>query len=87
MKGLTKRGIALLIDGIIFGILYVCVERILPDWFMNLGALGKIILFIPFFCKDLLFKNASLGKKLLGVSIYTSTWEVPGALQLIKRSV
>ncbi len=70
-----KRLIALFIDWIVTGFL-VSVPTdlskiILTKNFRLILELGMIILFIIlFFHKDLLFKNASLGKKIMGIGIY-----------------
>ena len=36
--------------------------------------------------RDLLFRNASLGKKILGIVILNDDWQPPQGLALIKRS-
>lgn len=90
MKIIYKRCIAAMIDTFMFGICFVCLEKLLPDWFdwfKNLRTIGYIILLLPFYFKDLIFKNASLGKKMFGLSIYTTDWNKPSFFKTVKRSV
>ena len=87
MKILTKRCFAALIDSFIFAMLLVLATEVIPpEYFEVLGVFGYLILFVPFFMRDLLFRNASLGKKLLGISIYSENWTVPSIKTLLLRA-
>ena len=85
MKISTKRALALLIDSFIFGIAVAILQLFFPDMLKGKGLL-LILLFIPFFCRDIVFANASLGKRLLGICIYDSEWKRPSFIKLILRS-
>ena len=86
MKILKKRALAFLIDGFMFSILWVYGQSFLLNWFPNAGKIINIILFVPLFFKDLVFRNASIGKKLLGIEIYNDDWKSPSFGTLIKRA-
>ena len=51
------------------------------------GIVGGLITFVPIFLKDLVFRNASIGKKLLGIVIYDNNWQPPKVKILVKRTV
>ena len=87
MKILKKRAIALLIDGLILGVYYELLKLILPESFFNFGTVSYIVIFAPFFFRDCAFKNASIGKKIMGIEIFTTTWSKPNILHLAKRSL
>ena len=87
MKIFEKRVIAILIDGFVFGAIYTLFkEMIIPKQFFDLGLILYLILFFPLFCKDFLFKNASLGKKIMGIEIFDCNWKKPKGYILIKRT-
>ena len=69
MKIITKRKFALFIDSFIFGSIIAVFQLFIPDLLLNKGIMVGFIL-IPFFVKDIVFKNASIGKKFLGICIY-----------------
>jgi len=79
--------IAILIDGFVFGAFYTLLKDfIIPDPFFDLGIISYLILFLPLFCKDMLFRNASLGKKIMGISIFDRNWKKPSFPLLFKRA-
>jgi hypothetical protein len=85
---LEKRILAILIDGFVFGAIYTLLKDfVIPEPFFKLGLISYLILFIPLFCKDMLFGNASLGKKVMGIKIYTTDWKKPTPLLLFKRAL
>ena len=87
MKIFQKRICAVSIDTLLFGSVFIPIIKIMPDWYLNtLGAFGYLIFFVPFFCRDFLFRNASLGKKLMGIAIYDNRWQKPTLSLLFKRS-
>ncbi len=85
MKILKKRGLAYFFDAFIVAFIIVGIQS-----FANYLFDGKVQIQIPliilFFIRDYLFKNASLGKKIFGLRIYTTKWEKPDFLLLLKRS-
>ena len=85
MKIIKKRAFALLIDSFIFGSVVAGLQLIFPNLLKDRGIL-LIFLFIPFFCRDIVFGNASPGKRILGISIYSTNWEKPSLKTLILRS-
>lgn len=88
MSIFRKRVFANLIDSFIYGTIYALVQISVPG-FTNLVINSKIfvvIIFIPFFFRDILFRNASIGKKLLGISIYDRNWKPPKIRTLVIRS-
>ena len=87
MKVMKKRLIALLIDGFIFGVLYELCRTFLFDAFFELGVLSYVIMFLPFIFKDCVFKNASIGKKVVGICIFTTKWDQPSIFALAKRTL
>ena len=86
MKILTKRAIALFIDGLVFGIYYSLCHNILSNWIEYLGTVVYVILLVPLFFKDIIFRNASIGKKIMGIAIYDVNWEKPKLAILVKRA-
>ena len=87
MRLLFKRGIALIIDGFLFGLLYVPCEWYISNRFQSIGSFGYLILFLPFFLKDLAFGKVSIGKKILGLQIFDINCQKPKSLILIKRAI
>ena len=88
MKILKKRAIAILIDCFIHGILMVSFLEItsLSKYTVG-GSNWELLLFIPLLFKDALFRNASIGKKIVGIEIYDVNWDKPTLKALVKRSV
>ena len=86
MKVLKKRIFALFFDSFILGVYYEMCRRFLPEWFSYLGSLGYVLLLSPFVLKDLVFRNASIGKKIMGLRIYDINWQKPSFSVLIKRT-
>ena len=85
MKILKKRAIAAFIDSFLFGSAVAACQLAIPDLLDGKGLL-LILLFIPFFCRDFLFLNASIGKKIMGIAIYDRKFERPKLFTLFKRS-
>ena len=97
----TLRLTAELIDEFLLVIILVIFTSIdSPDWFwmitfdsgipflsLTIPSIGGAILLFYFFTKDLMFKNASLGKRMMGLIILDDKWNVPNAKQIFKRGV
>ena len=83
MKILRKRSIAYLIDVIIFAVIYhFTLYRIIDK-------IPEFLIFLvicPLFFRDIVFRNASIGKMMMGISIYDKNWKKPSIWKLIKRS-
>ena len=84
MKILTKRIFAVFVDGHIHAFIVAGIQFLLPEWFTEYYLTAFLI--IPFFFKDLLFKNASLGKIIFGLRIYDKNWEKPKLRVLTLRA-
>ena len=85
MKILKKRAIAFIIDCFVFGLLLTAIQ---PGFKFNM-EIPKLFFFlmvIPFFIRDVFFRNASLGKKILGIAVYDEEWKAPKLSLLVKRS-
>ncbi len=83
MKILTKRFVAYFIDVMIFAIIYhfafyEIIDRI-PDALLFLTV-------SPLLLKDIIFRNASIGKVMMGISIYSTSWKKPPVWKLACRS-
>lgn len=89
MKILKKREIAVFIDTLTVGIIHTVGIQVLETVFKlsSIGTILNVILITPIFFKDLVFKNASIGKKIMGIAIYDDKWNKPNAKQIIKRSL
>ena len=93
----NKQIIAFIIDYFIIALIMVaCCVSNLPDWFWKIEfevatvpvsfySFGAILITIPIFCRDLLFRNASLGKKIMRIKIVDFDGNMPKAKTVIKR--
>ena len=88
MKITTLRAAAFFFDTLLFAF---CLGGIFFAFDINgktfYGTLIMIVLFIPFFFKDCIFKNASIGKKIFGIRIYSKTWQPLSPFSIFKRNV
>ena len=85
MKILKKRAIAALIDSFIVGSILVIFDELFDLLNVNIGN-WDILIVMLLFARDFIFRNASIGKKLLGLIIYDNNWNAPSFLLLFKRS-
>ncbi|MBQ8719985.1 MAG: RDD family protein [Clostridia bacterium] len=85
MKILKKRALAAIIDVFVLGLIIGFVQFLNPNLFGDKGYL-LILFIIPLFLRDILFRNASLGKVLCRISVYDNDWKAPSLWLLIKRS-
>ena len=81
MKILAKRAVATLIDGFIYGFVHF-----LTFYNLNLPEALVFVELVPFFFKDIVFRNASIGKMMMGISIYNIDWKKPKFWTLVLRS-
>lgn len=54
---------------------------------ISIPSFGTIIVLIPIIFKDFLFKNASVGKKIMGLIIVDDNWRTPNFKAMIKRGI
>ena len=98
MKRHVKRVLATLIDNILLGSCVVWISSHTSEWFwgfdfsvgsmsLPLPSVGIVLVVAYFACKDLLFKNASLGKKIMGLMIVDANSCVPGYKEIMKRGI
>ncbi|MBO5111416.1 MAG: RDD family protein [Clostridia bacterium] len=100
MEVKSKRVIATIIDYAAIALIILLIGKIpnLPEWFWAFRfSIGKVPCSIPsigFFallalivCKDFIFKNASFGKKIMGLQIKELSGSYPRMRVLIKRGV
>ena len=86
MKILRKRAIAVLIDSFFVASVLVLLQELLNYLNVNIGNWDVLIVLL-FFIRDFIFRNASIGKKILGLKVYDKNWRAPGFLTLFKRSI
>ena len=84
MKIFAKRVVAFVID---VSLLIVCIVafKYFLDYYNVPNNHGHLLLVLPYMAKDCLFGNASLGKGIMQIAIYTNYWRKPKFSQLIKR--
>ena len=85
MTIMQKRAVALLIDELIYASIIAAIQLAVPDLLVGKGPL-LILLFIPLLFRDILFRNASIGKKIMRIAIFDNSWQPPKPLLLFKRS-
>ena len=97
MKISSRRILASLIDYLIIGA-FISIFSIvgLPNWFWSvsfqigfipasLPSLGVVVILLVLVLKDLLFKNASFGKRMMGLMIVDDEWRIPNLKAMLKR--
>lgn len=78
---------AYLIDGFVFAFFYEAFREYLA-WFIEItDSWGCFLVFSPFMIRDFWFRNASIGKKVLGLVVVDENWLTPRISQVIKRSI
>ena len=86
MSVLKKRAIAILIDSFILGSIIVLCDTLLQGLGASLGNFDLLLIALMIF-KDCIFKNASIGKKIMGIAIYNIKWQPPRFGVLIRRAL
>ena len=88
MKILKKRLFASFIDHLIIAIIMALIQYFFPWFFDNmLGAFPILMIYSPIVLRDLIFGNASIGKKMLGIRVYDiRTWKKPSVGLSILRA-
>ncbi|MBR2634560.1 MAG: RDD family protein [Clostridia bacterium] len=86
MEVLRKRLIAFFFDALILGVFYSIFKRIFLWLNMEPNSISYFLFISPFFFKDIVFRNASVGKKIVGLAIYNKDGSIPNFKLLIKRS-
>jgi len=98
LKRHVKRIFSTCIDCLLVGGCYEGISSYIPEWFwgfdfsigvipFSLPSVGFILVVAYFACKDLLFKNASLGKKIMGLMIVDADGRISGYKEIMKRGV
>ena len=94
MKIFKKRFFASLIDSFVHVSFMVACQTLLEKcifekYFFEIWShyFEFYVLLIPFFFKDLSFKNASLGKKIVGIVIVDEKWQAPQRKIIVKRAI
>lgn len=86
MRTIEKRIAAIFIDTCIYaGILVVIFNAFGLVEVVMLNTPLFLLTMLPILFKDCLFRNASLGKKLMGISIYDTNWKKPHLWILVLR--
>ena len=86
-KLFRKRIVAYLVDVMIFALCYEMLRKYILVFVSVTGAWGYFLIVPPFFIfRDLLFKNASIGKKLLGLVVVDDKWSKPNFFTITKRA-
>lgn len=86
MKIIKKRALAILIDSFIMGTFFVIFQELTKMFEFSIGN-WDLLLLIPFFCRDFTFRNASIGKKILGIAVYDEKWKYPSLKKIFVRSI
>ena len=85
MKILKKRAFAVCVDSFLIGMLCESLRTSVP--FFNVFEDFWFLLVVTLYLfKDSLFRNASLGKMIMGIRIYDNNWKRPKLLVLLKRN-
>ena len=87
MKVFKKRAIAFFIDSCLICTIYTLIKLKIPGIILTDSDLALVIIISGLLLKDFFFRNASIGKKLLGLSIYNVYWNKPSFKVLLKRAV
>jgi len=90
MKILKKRILAVVIDYFLYGSIITVLSIIFSEtWKFFLDSCGVLVplVLLPLVCRDFIFQNASLGKKLMGLRIYDKNWKKPSLKTLFFRSL
>ena len=93
-----NRIIASLIDLCIIGTILAICTMFAPEWFwgftfkigavpVSIPSVGFVLLIVIFCFKDVLFRNASLGKKIMNLIIVDNEWNIPPVKTLMKRGI
>ena len=87
MRIIKKRAVAWLIDIFLYATVFVMLFKYVTNLFGDKATIFYYILLIPFLAKDLVFKNCSFGKRIMGISIYKADWKKPTPAELFVRSL
>ena len=97
MRILFKRKAAAFIDYFLIGtVLTVCGLSNAPEWFwhfefnigvvpVSLPSIGFFIVLLLIIFKDFVFRNASVGKKIMKLRIVDENWNIPSFKLMLKR--
>lgn len=83
---LFKRGTAFFIDILSIGVFYVVCCVCMAEIFMEVNVGEFLFIISPIFFRDIFFKNASIGKKIMGLVVVDDKWKAPKFWHGVKRS-
>ena len=86
MAVLLKRSIAFFVDAIILGVFFSVFKIIFISLDFELNSFSYFLFLTPIFFKDIVFRNASIGKKIVGIAIFSRDGSIPDFKILIKRA-
>lgn len=87
-RTLFKRACALFIDLFCIGVFFELCKRFPLFRSINKTTMFFILVFfLPYSCKDVVFKNASIGKFLMGLVVVDEKWEAPSFVHSVKRTL
>lgn len=81
-----KRIFAYLIDGLLFAFCYEMLRDYIAIFIKITDSWGYFLVFLPLIIRDFWFRNASLGKKILGLVVVDDNWLTPRFSTIVKRS-
>lgn len=91
-----RRILAMLVDYLLIGFIFAVLQ--LPDFFfvmkfdvgpmpISIPSIGALIIIVYIGAKDLLFRNASIGKFLMGIVILTKEGRKPSIKTILMRGI
>lgn len=91
MKLMGKRIAAHIIDAFLVASIVAICKLIIEKTVVNISITpdtSKYIafVFLPLYIfRDIVFRNASIGKKIMGLAVYDNAWQPPKILTILKR--
>lgn len=89
MSIIKKRAFAFAIDCFVYAAFMVAFQKLLPsvyNWIVIEGSILKIILAFPLCIKDIVFRNASIGKKIFRLAVVNEEMKPPSPVKLMIRA-
>lgn len=82
-----KRGTALFIDAMILGAICTFAQEYIFTKYPDLPTSLYTILLISLFFKDAIINGTSIGKRIMNLAVYKTSWEKPSFWESLKRTV
>ena len=86
MPLLLKRSIASFIDDFVVAVFFYIFQNIFIKFGFELNFFVYFLFLTPLFFKDIVFRNASIGKKIVGLVICNKDGSLPDFKILVKRA-